>query len=72
MAKLAGVAHLAAIRQQYGLPYICAVPTSQYGPGDNFDLRDGHVSARDGSSIPQRSTRRRNAGDLLGDWATQA
>ena len=43
MAKLAGVAHLAAIRQQHGLPYICAVPTSQYGPGDNFDLRDAHV-----------------------------
>ena len=43
MAKLAGVAHLAAIRHQHGLPYICAIPTSQYGPGDNFDLRDAHV-----------------------------
>lgn len=43
MAKLAGVAHLAAIRQQHGLPFICAMPTSQYGPGDNFDLHDAHV-----------------------------
>jgi GDP-L-fucose synthase len=43
MAKLAGVAHVAAIRRQHGLPYICAVPTSQYGVGDNFDLLDAHV-----------------------------
>jgi GDP-L-fucose synthase len=43
LAKLAGIAHLAAIRRQYGLPYICAMPTSLYGPGDNFDLRDAHV-----------------------------
>jgi GDP-L-fucose synthase len=43
MAKLAGVAHLAAIRRQYGLPYICAMPTSLYGPGDNFNVQDAHV-----------------------------
>lgn len=43
MAKLAGVAHLVAIRRQYGLPYISAMPTSQYGPGDNFNARDCHV-----------------------------
>ena len=43
MAKLAGIAHMAAIRRQYELPYICAMPTSLYGPGDNFNIRDGHV-----------------------------
>jgi len=43
MAKLAGVVQLAAIRRQHGLPYICAMPTSLYGPGDNFNTRDGHV-----------------------------
>lgn len=42
-AKLAGIAHLAAIRRQYGLPYICAMPTNMYGPGDNFDTETGHV-----------------------------
>jgi GDP-L-fucose synthase len=43
MAKLAGIAHLTAIRRQYGLAYICAMPTSLYGPGDNFSTRDSHV-----------------------------
>ena len=43
MAKLAGVGQLAAIRRQYGLPYICAMPTNLYGPGDNFNTRDSHV-----------------------------
>ena len=28
-----------AIRRQYGLPYISAMPTNLYGPGDNFDLQ---------------------------------
>lgn len=43
MAKLAGISHLSAIRRQYHLPYISAMPTNLYGPHDNFDLRDGHV-----------------------------
>jgi GDP-L-fucose synthase len=43
MAKLAGVAHVAAIRRQYGLPYICALPTNLYGPGDNFNPANSHV-----------------------------
>lgn len=43
MAKLAGIAHVAAIRRQYGLPYISAMPTSLYGPGDNFNIHDAHV-----------------------------
>ncbi|WP_280824723.1 GDP-L-fucose synthase [Mycobacterium sp. OTB74] len=43
MAKLAGVAHIAAIRRQFELPYICVMPTNLYGPGDNFNPRDCHV-----------------------------
>ena len=43
MAKLAGVTHVAAIRRQRGLPYICAMPTNLYGPGDNFNTADSHV-----------------------------
>jgi GDP-L-fucose synthase len=42
-AKLAGIAHLVAIRRQYRLPYICAMPTNIYGPDDNFDPLTGHV-----------------------------
>jgi GDP-L-fucose synthase len=43
MAKLAGAAHVAAIRRQHGLPYICAMPTNLYGPGDNFNPANSHV-----------------------------
>ena len=43
MAKLAGAAHVQAIRRQHGLGYITAIPTNLYGPGDHFDLTTGHV-----------------------------
>ena len=43
IAKIAGVLHIQAIRRQYGLPYISAMPTNLYGPGDNFDLAASHV-----------------------------
>lgn len=45
VAKLAGIGHLKAIRRQYNLPYISAMPTNLYGPGDNFHLHDSHVLA---------------------------
>lgn len=43
MAKLAGIEHIKAIREQYGLPYISVLPTNLYGPNDNFDLNTSHV-----------------------------
>ncbi len=43
MAKLAGVKHVEAIRRQHGLPYISIMPTSLYGPGDNFSIAGSHV-----------------------------
>ena len=43
IAKIAGVLHIQAIRRQYGLPYVSAMPTNLYGPGDNFDLAGSHV-----------------------------
>jgi GDP-L-fucose synthase len=43
IAKIAGVLHVQAIRRQYGLPYISAMPTNLFGPGDNFDLEKSHV-----------------------------
>jgi GDP-L-fucose synthase len=32
-----------AYRKQYGVNYICVVPTNIYGPNDNFSLDGGHV-----------------------------
>lgn len=43
IAKIAGVMHVQSIRRQYGLPYISAMPTNLYGPGDNFDEHTSHV-----------------------------
>jgi GDP-L-fucose synthase len=43
VAKIAGIAHVQAIRQQYGLPYVSAMPTNLYGPGDTFSETGSHV-----------------------------
>ena len=32
-----------AYRKQYGVNYICVVPTNIYGPNDNFNLEGGHA-----------------------------
>ncbi|MTB72654.1 NAD-dependent epimerase/dehydratase family protein [Arsenicicoccus sp. MKL-02] len=43
IAKIAGILHVQAVRRQYGLPWISAMPTNLYGPGDNFDPTGSHV-----------------------------
>src|SRR5690606_38020288 len=40
---IAGIKLAQAYRKQFGRDYISAMPTNLYGPGDNFDLRSGHV-----------------------------
>jgi GDP-L-fucose synthase len=45
VAKIAGAKLCQAYRRQYGKDFIVAVPTSLYGPGDNFELASGHVVA---------------------------
>ncbi len=43
-AKLAGIRYTQAVRQEYGLPYIAAIPSNMFGPGDHFD-ENAHVMA---------------------------
>jgi GDP-L-fucose synthase len=43
IAKIAGLLQVQAVRRQYGLSWISAMPTNLYGPGDNFDPDSGHV-----------------------------
>lgn len=43
IAKIAGIMHVQAVRRQYGLPWISAMPTNLYGPGDNFSAEGSHV-----------------------------
>lgn len=43
IAKIAGLKLCQHYRTQYGLPYICAMPTNLYGPYDRFDREQSHV-----------------------------
>lgn len=43
IAKIAGIMQVQAVRRQYGLPWISAMPTNLYGPGDNFTPNGSHV-----------------------------
>jgi len=43
IAKIAGILHVQAVRREYGLPWISAMPTNLYGPNDNFSLEQSHV-----------------------------
>lgn len=43
MAKLAGITAVRSYRRQYGRRWISCLPTSLYGPGDDFDLETSHV-----------------------------
>jgi GDP-L-fucose synthase len=45
VAKIAGIKLCQAYRKQHGCDFISAMPTNLYGPGDNYDLQQGHVAA---------------------------
>jgi GDP-L-fucose synthase len=42
IAKISGVKMCDAYNKQYGLNYICLMPTNLYGPNDNYDLNNSH------------------------------
>jgi GDP-L-fucose synthase len=42
-AKRMSDVQIRAYHQQYGLDYFSVIPTNIYGPGDNYDLQNGHV-----------------------------
>jgi GDP-L-fucose synthase len=43
IAKIAGIMQIQAVRRQFGLPWISAMPTNLYGPEDNFSPEGSHV-----------------------------
>jgi GDP-L-fucose synthase len=43
IAKIAGILHVQAVRRQYELPWISAMPTNLYGPNDNFSPASSHL-----------------------------
>ncbi len=43
LAKIAGIEMCWSYNRQYGTKWLAAMPTNLYGPGDNYDLSNGHV-----------------------------
>ncbi|UUO03975.1 GDP-L-fucose synthase [Mycolicibacterium novocastrense] len=43
IAKIAGIIQIQSVRKQFGKPWISAMPTNLYGPGDNFSPSTSHV-----------------------------
>jgi GDP-L-fucose synthase len=43
LAKLAGLKLCQAYRQQFGCPFITAIPANAFGPNDDFSSEDSHV-----------------------------
>lgn len=43
IAKISGILQVQTVRRQDGLPWISAMPTNLYGPGDNFSPTGSHV-----------------------------
>lgn len=67
IAKIAGIVHLQAVRRQYGLPWISAMPTNLYGPGDNFSLHGSHVLP---ALIRRYDEARRTGEPLVTNWGS--
>jgi GDP-L-fucose synthase len=67
LAKIAGIKLAQAFRKQHGRDYIAAMPTNLYGPGDNFDLRSGHVLP---ALIRKAHEAKRAGADTLTVWGT--
>ena len=42
IAKISGIKMCEAYNNQYGVNYICLMPTNLFGPNDNYDLKTSH------------------------------
>ncbi|MEV5051562.1 GDP-L-fucose synthase family protein [Arthrobacter sp. LAR12-1-1.1] len=67
IAKIAGIMQIQAIRRQYGLPWISAMPTNLYGPGDNFSPEGSHVLP---ALIRRYDEAARSGAESVSNWGT--
>ncbi|KXF52012.1 GDP-fucose synthetase [Rhodococcus sp. SC4] len=67
IAKIAGILQIQAVRRQYGLPWISAMPTNLYGPGDNFSTQGSHVLP---ALIRRFDQARRDGSEQVVNWGT--
>jgi GDP-L-fucose synthase len=67
MAKIAGVFHINAIREELNLNYFTVMPTNLYGENDNFDEITGHVFPSLISKFTSAKSRGEKKVELWGD-----
>ncbi|WP_334172702.1 GDP-L-fucose synthase family protein [Sinomonas sp.] len=67
IAKIAGILNVQAVRRQHGLPWISAMPTNLYGPGDNFSRLGSHVLP---AMIRRYEEARLDASPTVTNWGT--
>ncbi|MFM8855898.1 MAG: GDP-L-fucose synthase family protein [Actinomycetota bacterium] len=67
IAKIAGIFHVQAVRRQYGLAWISAMPTNLYGPNDNFSGSGSHVLP---ALIRRYEQAVRSRAPLVTNWGT--
>jgi len=66
-AKLAGLLHCEAVRQEHGLGFFAAIPSTLYGPEDHFDPDHAHVAS--GLLVRLHEAKLRNA-PSVSVWGT--
>ena len=67
IAKIAGILQVQAVRRQYGLPWISAMPTNLYGPNDNFSPNGSHVLP---ALIRRYDEAARSGAESVTNWGT--
>lgn len=67
IAKIAGIMQVQAVRRQYGLPWISAMPTNLYGEGDNFSGQNSHVIP---ALIKRYEEARLSGSSKVSNWGT--
>lgn len=63
LAKISGLKLCEFLRRERGLNYHSLMPTNLYGPGDNYDIVNGHV-------LPTLIRKFETAGDKVQLWGT--
>lgn len=69
IAKIAGIMQVQATRREYGFPWISAMPTNLYGPGDNFSPTGSHVLP---ALIRRYDEAARSGAESVTNWGTGA
>jgi GDP-L-fucose synthase len=67
IAKIAGIMQVQAVRRQYGLHWISAMPTNLYGVGDNFSGVNSHVIP---ALIKRYEEARLSSQEVVVNWGT--